>query len=69
MGAVMNCSLVKHVLDCVVECPEGQRPQAWETAVGGRILHIKITRPDLPFTWKISVSARSKMSIEQCGQN
>ena len=46
MGAAIHCSLAKH-------STEGQSPQAWEAAVGGRILHIKITRPDLPFTWHI----------------
>ena len=52
-NGVIRCSLAKHMLDCVVDCPEGQCPQAWEAAVGGSILHIKVTRPDLPFTWHI----------------
>ena len=29
------------------------RPQTWEAAVGGRVLNIKISRPDLPSTWHI----------------
>ena len=53
IGAVVHCSLAKHILDCVVECPQGQDPQAWEAAVGGRILNLRLTRPDLPFTWHI----------------
>ena len=53
MGAVIHSSLAKHMFDCVVDCPQGQCPHAWEAAVGGRILHIKVTRPDLPFTWHI----------------
>ena len=35
MGDVIHCSLAKDMLDCVVECPEGQNQQAWEAAVGG----------------------------------
>jgi hypothetical protein len=53
MGAIIYCSLAKHMLDCVIECPEGQNPQTWEAAVGGRVLNIKISRPDLPSTWHI----------------
>ncbi len=53
MGAIIHCSLAKHMLDCVIECPEGQNPQTWEAAVGGRVLNIKISRPDLPSTWHI----------------
>ncbi len=41
------------MLDCVIKCPEGQNPQTWEAAVGGRVLNIKISRPDLPSTWHI----------------
>ena len=32
MGAIIHCSLAKHMLDCVVDCPKGQCPQAWEAA-------------------------------------
>jgi hypothetical protein len=38
------------MLDCVVECPEGQNPQTGEAAVGERVLNIKISRPDFTST-------------------
>ena len=48
IGAVVHCSLANYMIDCVVPDPGGIDGAA---AVDGRILHLKITRPETPHTW------------------
>ena len=56
VGAIVHCSLARHMTDCVIPCPEANESEsdkrAWTEAVYGRMLCIKITRPGSPHTWQ-----------------
>ena len=56
VGAIVHCSLARHMTDCVIPYPEANGSetdkQEWIGAVDGRIQCIKITRPGSPLTWQ-----------------
>jgi exonuclease III len=50
IGAVMHCSLASHMTDCIVPHSGGSECAA---AIDGRILNIKVSRPESPHTWHL----------------
>ena len=48
IGAVIHCSLASHMTDCIIPHSGGSDRVA---AIEGRILDIKISRPESPHTW------------------
>ena len=56
VGAIIHCSLAKHMTDCIIACPtvDGSviDKQEWTEAVDGRMQCIKVTCPGSPFTWQ-----------------
>jgi hypothetical protein len=56
VGAIVHCSLARHMTDCVIPCQEAKESEsdkrAWAEAVDGRMLCIKITRTGSPQTWQ-----------------
>jgi exonuclease III len=51
VGAMIHCSLAKHVTDSAIQPPVGLDQTVWENAVDGRILQIKVSRQGFPLTW------------------
>ena len=56
IGAIVHCSLAKHMTDCVIPYPGANdsenEKREWTDAVGGRVQCIKVTGPGSPFTWQ-----------------
>jgi hypothetical protein len=45
IGAIIHCSLAKHITDCAITPPHHVNKTDWDAAVAGRILRLQITRP------------------------
>ena len=52
IAAVVHCSLAKHMTDCTVLSPEGSALEEWVGATEGRILNIKVSRPESSDAWQ-----------------
>jgi hypothetical protein len=54
VGAIVHCSLAKHMTDCVILHPDvnvsENEKQDWVKAVDGRVQCIKLIHPSSPFT-------------------
>jgi ribonuclease HI len=46
IGAMVHVSAAKFITQLEVSCPPGLDQQEWALAVGGRILHLELNRPD-----------------------
>lgn len=53
IGAVIHCSLAKHVRILDLPCPEGGDKATWSQAVTGRILPLQFSREGCPYTWQL----------------
>ena len=56
VGAIVHCSLAKHMTDCVILHPDANvsesEKQEWNKAVDGRVQCIKLAHPSSPFIWQ-----------------
>ena len=52
IGAIIHCSLAKHITDCTVAPPDQVNKTDWEAAVQGRVLRLQVTRPGAMSTWE-----------------
>ncbi len=58
IGAIVHCSLEKHMNDCVIPYPgasdSANDKREWTDAVGGRVqcILVKVTCPGSPLTWQ-----------------
>ena len=52
IGAIIHCSLAKHITDCAITPPHHVNKTDWDAAVAGRILRLQITRPGVQSAWE-----------------
>ena len=52
IGAIIDCSLANHLRDYSISALQNSNNAAWKAATDGRILHLLVTHPGLPFQWE-----------------
>jgi hypothetical protein len=53
IGVVIHCSLANCITTTQVTTPGDAEQEVWSRAVNGRIMHLQLSRPELPYTWHI----------------